>query len=365
MVAPPPLRRLTVAAAVARYLESVQRAVRGHSLSPATAANYTRDLAEFVELAGADRILDEVTAEEVDTLVLAYGDRPDGRFRDRPGRPAGAVKTRGVGAQARFRQSVSRLFAEAVREGWVQHDPMPRTRVRPQLGGVSNLARKALPEAAAVALLAVPGGGGASRRDMHLARRDEFLLRLLMEAGPRVSEVCRADQGDLEARDDGSTWLRLLGKGRKQRWVPLSEGTVAAYRRYVEEERPAPQPRWRRDPASGERWLAAPVEDAERALVLTWRGLRMTPRDVQLMVARACRRLPAPVRRDVTPHGLRHTAATLLLTSGAADVHTVKELLGHASIATTGVYLDAVDQEMRRAVQMHPVTGAGRRVSAR
>ena len=87
----------------------------------------------------------------------------------------------------------------------------------------------------------------------------------------------------------------------------------------------------------------------------------MKPRDIQLMVERTSKRLPADVRRRVTPHGLRHTAATLLLASGAADIKTVKEILGHANIATTGIYLDSIDGEAARAVRMHPVTGEGRR----
>ena len=132
---------------------------------------------------------------------------------------------------------------------------------------------------------------------------------------------------------------------------------MESYERYVEDERPDPRPRTRKDPATGELVQTAPVEDAERALTLSWRGVRMQPRDMQLMVERACRNLPPEVRRDVTPHGLRHTAATLLLSSGAADIKTVKELLGHASIATTGVYLYTVADEMAQAVKAHPVTG--------
>lgn len=366
MVSSPPLSRLSVADAVERYLRGVQRAVSGHSLAATTAQNYRRDLHEFVQLAGADTVLDDLTAEAVDDIVLAYGDQPDGRFASAAtavaagvGTSGGGVKTRGQGAQARFRQSVSRLFSEATLEGWVEHNPMPRTKVRPKARGMSNAARKALPQSSAEALLRVPAAEGATpaRTDMRLGLRDTFLLRLFMEAGPRVSEVCRADRADLEVRDDGTTWLRVLGKGSKERWLPLSRGTVDAYERYVEDERPEPRPRTRKDPATGDPVQTAPVEDAERALALSWRGVRMQPRDMQLMVERACRNLPPEVRRDVTPHGLRHTAATLLLSSGAADIKTVKELLGHASIATTGIYLDTVADEMAQAVRAHPVTG--------
>jgi site-specific recombinase XerD len=365
VVAAPTLDRLTVTDAATRYLAGVDRSVRGHTLSPTTAANYRRDLTEFITLAGADTILDDLTSDQIDDIVLAYGDQPDGRY-NHPHRVArGEIKRRGPGAQARFRQSVSRLFTEATLSGWVEANPMLRTKVRPRMKGMTNAARKALPQASADALLAVPEArdhdGETHRADMHMGLRDGFLLRLLMEVGPRVSEVSRADRADIEHRGDGTTWMRLLGKGNKERWVPLSPDTVAAYREYLTDERPTPRPRLRRitDESTGmiEQIEVDPVDDADRALVLTWRGLRMQPRDIQYMVERACRALPADVRRAVTPHGLRHTAATLLLTSGAADVKTVQALLGHASIATTGVYLDTVDAALVQAVNDHPVTG--------
>lgn len=359
MVAAPPLVRLSVEDAVQQYLRGVRRAVQGHSLSKATAENYERDLAEFIELVGADTILDDLTASDIDDAVLAYGSKPDARFAPKSGRP---VKTRGVGAQTRFRQSVSRLFKEAVLEGWVEADPMPRTKVKPKSVGLRDAAREAMPASAASALLdvvsaATDPGGRPKRADMRLGLRDAFLLRLFMEGGPRVSEVCGANRSDLSVDDDGNHWLTVLGKGRKIRRVPLSPGTREAYDAYIEHERPQAKPRTVVDRDSGERVETVPVSDAEAALVLTWRGLRMTPRDMQLMVKRASERLPADVRRRVTPHGLRHTAATLLLASGAADIKTVKEILGHASISTTGIYLDSVDGEAARAVRLHPVTG--------
>jgi site-specific recombinase XerD len=66
-------------------------------------------------------------------------------------------------------------------------------------------------------------------------------------------------------------------------------------------------------------------------------------------------RTPARIRRDATPHALRHTSATLLLAAGW-DVKVIAELLGHASIATTGVYLDRIDGELAAAIRAHPLT---------
>lgn len=377
MVAAPPLNRITVEDAVTRYVKMVNRQVKGKSLSEVTASNYLRDLSDFVAitrrvLGVADNvpvILDDLTAENIDDIVLEYGDQPDGRFtRTTPGQP---VKKRGEGAMARFRQSVSKFFTEATLEGWVEANPVLRAKVKPKSRGVTNMARKSLSMQAAQTIVEVEAtarrNGTQDRPDMQLRLRDEFLLRLLIEVGPRVSEVSRADRSDLYVRDTGEPdpsqpgqtrkehWLRLLGKGNKPREVPLSDGTVAVYREYLAHERPQPRPRTRRDPGTGETYEVDPVEDADRALLLTWRGLRMKPRDIQLMVERASKRLPGGTR--VTPHGLRHTAATLLLASGAADVKTVKDLLGHASLATTGIYLDTISHELVNAVRMHPVTG--------
>lgn len=358
MVAAPKLTRLTVAEAVETYLASVDRAVAGRSLSKATAENYRRYLGEFVELAGPTAVLDDLSAENVDDIVLMFGSTPDQRFaRTDP------TRTRGAGSMVNFRAAVSRLFTEAVVQGWVESSPMPTTRVRPKAAGMKDPARKALGQNAAEALLDSVAQVTGERKDQDLRLRDEFLLRLLVECGPRVSEVCSADQSDLSRSDDGVWWLTVTGKGNKTRELPVSALTVEMYQTYLSTERPPPRERTRRHPESGEWEVTAPASDAEQALLLSWRGRRITPRDVQLLVKRYSSRLPADVRRRVTPHGLRHTAATLLLVSGAADVMTVKELLGHSSVATTSLYLDADRNEMAAAVRAHPVTGERRRPS--
>lgn len=354
MVAPPALARLTVAEAVERFVLTLDMSVAGQSLSAVTRDNYARDLAELVDLViglrGEGTVLDDLSAEDIDLVVLRYGQRPDARFTrgNHPG------KTRGPGAQARFRNSVNRLFMHAESHGWVQASPMPQTTVRPRIKGLTGAHRKALSSSGAAALLEAtaretPTTEPRPVRDLRL--RDQFLLRLLIETGPRVSEVCAADRSDIDQRDDGTVWLHIRhGKGNKERWVPLSAGTFEVYQRYEANERPPARPK--EGDAGG-----STVEDAERALMLSWRGRRITPRAVQDLVDRAVMRTPADLRRRVTPHGLRHTAATLLLNSGAADIHTVKDLLGHASISTTGVYLDTADVEMAQAVAAHPVTG--------
>lgn len=351
MAAPPELDRLTVQDAILRYLADVERAVAGGSLSPATADTYRRDLAEFERLAGPSTILDDLTAQDLDDITLAYSAEPDRRYTrsEKPSQRPGAPATgRGPAATARFRQSVSRLFSVAERRGWIAWLPTRDCVVRPKARGLASAARKAPSEETARALLAQPAQAYAdSREDRRiLAARDDAILHLLLESGPRVAELCALDQADLESRD-GTDWLHIRnGKGGKPRSLPLSPETAARLRAWLATPRPSP-------PA---RATSVQRDDAARAMFISYRGLRIQPRGVQEMLARMSNGLPPSLRRHITPHATRHAAATLLLSSGAADVRTVQALLGHESLATTGIYLDVVSSDAIRAVADHPVT---------
>ena len=343
MVAPPQLQRLTVSAAVTAYLRDMERRLAAGSLAETTARTYRRDLADFVRLAGPEAILDDLTGADIDDIVLAYRHEPDRRYAQQRPEP------KGTGITARFRQSISRLFTYAEREAFIQRNPMPDTSARPKARDRAAGARTALPLDAARALVDVPeaSGGRTRRKDHQLQARDEVILRILLESGPRVSELCAMDRSDVDVRD-GVTWLRIRhGKGGKPRDVPLSPSTSGVLSEYLDHHRPPP---WHADPPARQ-------EDAERALFVTFRGRRITPRDVQKLVSRSCALLPADVRRRATPHALRHTMATLALSSGAADVAVVQRLLGHASLATTGIYLDEIREELAQAVLRNPVTG--------
>ncbi|WP_242496300.1 tyrosine-type recombinase/integrase [Xylanimonas protaetiae] len=342
MVAPPRLTLLTVAEAADRYLAAVRKdAVRG-VLSPATARSYTRDVTELAALLGPQRVLDDVTGDDVDDALVRYQSSPDGRFAD-PDRKRGPGRS--TATVNRFRQSATRFFSHAARECWVQADPMlwaaPPARVR---GGL-RVARTALTSAAAQSLLetsAAPAPAEPSRRDQDLALRDRLVVALLLVLGPRVSELAGADVEDF-AREPGQTRWRILGKGGAVRTVALSEPLAATLDDYVTGLRPR---------------LAAlrpDDDDAQRALLLTWRGRRVDTQAIRGLLARAVGRMPAAYRRPATPHALRHTTATLLVAQGW-DVKVVAELLGHASIATTGVYLDRIEGELAAAIRAHPLT---------
>ena len=162
--------------------------------------------------------------------------------------------------------------------------------------------------------------------------RDSAILELLYATGIRVGELTGLDVDDL---DHDRRVVRVFGKGRKERTVPYGVPAATALRRWLDEGRP-----------SLVRAGSGP------ALFLGARGGRIDPRTVRTLVHR--RLADVPGAPDLGPHGLRHTAATHLL-EGGADLRTVQELLGHASLATTQIYTHVTTERLRAAYrQAHP-----------
>ncbi|WP_436771252.1 tyrosine-type recombinase/integrase, partial [Yinghuangia sp. YIM S09857] len=303
MAAPRELSRVVVGAAVREYADVLALRVAMGALAASSAAAYVRDVEEFARLVGPGVVLDDVESSDVELAVVRIANAPDARFsRSRKIGPDGEeVPGRGLHARARWLASVRGLFRWSVQMGYVRADPMELVagvRVPSRAKG----ARLGLSVEEAVALrespAALPGAAsGVVRADQRLALRDEVILRLLTETGPRVSEVCAANTDDVRRLEDGGWVLHIRrGKGGRARDVPLSEALLAALAAYREGERPAA-------PASDPAEVRA---DAARALVVTVRGRRMCPRDVQRMVQRHVRLMPARWRQAVTPHGLRH-----------------------------------------------------------
>ena len=220
------------------------------------------------------------------------------------------------------RGSTARTFtAWAHRRGLLPTDPGQQL--------ASPKGHRTLPEVLrvdeAVALVTVEG----EETEDH---RDRAVLELLYATGIRVGELCGLDVDDL---DPGRRVVRVLGKGRKERAVPYGLPAQAALDRWVEQGRP----RWA-GTASGP------------ALFLGRRGGRVDPRTVRSLVHRRLAAVPgAP---DLGPHGLRHSAATHLL-EGGADLRTVQELLGHATLATTQIYTHVSIERLRTSYERaHP-----------
>ncbi len=169
----------------------------------------------------------------------------------------------------------------------------------------------------------------AAAEDDPIRLRDSAMLEVLYAGAVRVSELCGLNLGDI---DTDRRVVRVLGKGRKERTVPLGEPALRAVARYrVVREALA-------NPTSGD------------ALFLGARGGRVDPRVVRALVARVTRDVAGPVG----PHALRHSAATHLL-EGGADLRSVQEMLGHATLATTQIYTHVSVERLRSTYeQAHP-----------
>jgi len=163
--------------------------------------------------------------------------------------------------------------------------------------------------------------------------RDLAMLEMFYSTGMRLSELAGLNDADVDLVSDQ---VKLRGKGKKERIVPVGSRANTALRGYLR----------RRDS------LAGPGQRAARAVFLNQRGKRITPRGVQL----AMKRLFAGLARgtNLHVHALRHSFATHLLDAGA-DLRSVQELLGHASLGTTQVYTHtSVDRLKKVYHQAHP-----------
>jgi integrase/recombinase XerC len=162
--------------------------------------------------------------------------------------------------------------------------------------------------------------------------RDVAIVEVLYASGIRVSELCGLDLDDI---DWSRRVVRVLGKGSKERVVPVGIPAIRSVETWLTSGRPSLQ-----------------VSASGAALFLGLRGRRVDPRSVRRVVHRLMGQVPgAP---DLGPHGLRHSAATHLI-EGGADLRSVQELLGHATLATTQIYTHvSVDRLKATYDQAHP-----------
>lgn len=329
---PAELDRLTVVEAADRYVELVRAKTLTGALSPATAEVYARDVATLVALAGERTVLDDLTGEDVDAILLAFARKPDGRRTRDPGARQSAS------SQARFRRSISALFKHATLAGWVQINPMALVTVTAKERGGLRPERRALTREQAQGLIGAARtlgeerGRPERRRDQRTELRDALVVLLLAALGPRVSELVRANVEDFYT-NDGVRYWRIFGKGGRTRDVPLPRDVAVVLEAYLQRGRPATQ---------------------DKALLLSWRGRRLARGDVQAVIDRVLREVDPAQRRSVTPHGLRHTTATHLL-ADAVDMDAVRRVLGHSDLSTLGRYRDELPGELEVAMRAHPL----------
>ncbi|MGQ0703780.1 MAG: site-specific tyrosine recombinase XerD [Gemmatimonadales bacterium] len=275
--------------------------------SPHTVENYLRDLRRFVRFAESKRVRGPGAVSRALLRDFVF-----------------ALKDLGL-APATIRRQVSALhtyFGFLVGEGTLVADPSDRLET-PKRG-------RTLPTVLTVpeveTLLAAPS------IEERLGWRDRALLELAYGAGLRVSELCRLTLDDLQFTDGV---VRVMGKGSKERLVPLGRKSIGSVSVYLNTIRPELD-RGR----------------TQRRVLLNARGTPLSRVGAWGVIKQAARR--AGIRKRVTPHTLRHSFATHLL-EGGADLRAVQEMLGHADLSTTQIYTH-VDREYLRKVhrRFHP-----------
>ena len=209
------------------------------------------------------------------------------------------------------------------------HDPAAQ--VRPPTPG------RRLPKALSISEVeAIIAGAGEGETPQSL--RDKALIELLYATGARVSEIVNLDVDHIKKP---LTALRLFGKGGKERVVPVGSFASAAVDAYLVRGRPA---------LVGASKVA--TSGRERKLFLNLRGSALSRQSAWEIVRSAAAK--AGVVTELSPHSLRHSFATHLL-DGGADIRTVQELLGHASVATTQIYTLVTIDRLREAYLLaHP-----------
>jgi integrase/recombinase XerC len=307
---------------IARFLAALERERRA---SPHTVAAYRRDLAQLQAFV-ADKRPEAVRPVDVDLSLLR-------------GFLGQLARTRSSASVARKIAACRAYFRYLVRLGELEKNPaadlaLPRVRRKlPMHLGVD----------AAAQVMEAPESGEAE------ALRDRAVLELLYGSGLRVSELCGLDLEHLVLAE-GREEARVLGKGDKERTVPLGSKSRDALLAWLE-RRPE---------------LLRADGDAGSAVFVSRRGARLNVRAVQRLVRRWG--IVGAGRADLHPHALRHTCATHLL-DGGADLRAIQELLGHASLATTQRYTHvSMERILEVYDEAHPLakaSGAPRAVGER
>ncbi len=280
------------------------------SLSPNTVAAYRNDLLQF-----ADNLEARAAIEGTPSLALSTIDR------DRLNRYFLHLRDRGYSAAsiARKMAAVRSFFQYLHRKGEVPTDPTE--------GIGSPEVKKPLPRTARAedvrALLAF-----CARRDTPEGQRDLAMLRLLWATGMRVGELVTLNVADVNLHTGK---VRVVGRGNRLRELPLDSATIDSLRAYIGDARP----------------FLVRNAPAETALVVNQRGLRLTRQGFWLIMKGIVRDAGLPLM--ITPHTLRHSFATLQIGEGLA-LEELRQLLGHASIATTQIYSQLAGQSPDVAV---------------
>lgn len=235
-----------------------------------------------------------------------------------------SMRGRTARTMARHLSSIRRLYSYLVREGIMTHDPSARIEA-PKIG---RQLPKSLTETEVEELLKAPDTGTS------LGLRDRTMLEILYASGLRVSELISLQVGQVNLRQGV---VRVLGKGSKERLVPLGEEAVEWLTRYQQSVRVE--------------LLGHKISDA---LFPTKRGDAMSRQAFWYLIKRYA--VIAGINKTISPHVLRHAFATHLLNHGA-DLRVVQMLLGHSDISTTQIYTHVARERLKNLHAVHHPRG--------
>lgn len=265
---------------------------------------YRRDIAKFAAFAQARRLgtRDVRRGDIVDFLASLYRQRLDSR------------------SVARHLVTIRHFFRFALTEGFIEEDPAANIE--------SPKFRQSLPEFLSLEeverLLRQPDQTSA------VGIRDRAMIELMYSTGLRVSELCGMRASDLQM-DPGC--LRCVGKGNKERLVPVGRQALKSVQQYIERVRP----KWL--PETGSPYLFLNQQGRKVDRITFWKVLVKYGRQ-------------AGLRKSLTPHMLRHSFATHLLDRGA-DLRSVQMMLGHSDISTTQIYTHVVEERLKQVYKAH------------
>ena len=338
-----------------QVLEEYRTHLQGErNLSPATVRNYVDDLGPFFEFLKNEGMGQEDPLQGLRGFLVRKGeDAVNQEYRrfflsyvawlmnTRYTNLGKANQIQGHARMSTVRNlaSIRSFFRFLISRGLMPSSPI-WNRGSAGMRGLIPKMPKRLPQVLyrqeADSLIEQPKVSSKEERAKPLLLRDAALLELLYGSGLRLSEVAGLNLADVDVRN---RTVRVVGKGNKERMVPMSRPSIEALNNYTEQGRPN---------------LIA--DRRSQALFLNRYGGRLSQRSVQMLVQRYA--LRAGLSRDIHTHTLRHSFATHLL-DGGADLRVVQELLGHASPATTQVYTHVSPAQARKVyLAAHPRAGA-------
>lgn len=287
-------------------LDSFSAYLKTKNSSELTVSAYQSDLLQFLEFSANELGTDigNLDMNDIDKYIVRSF---IGRMSEKK------LKRKSI---ARKLAAMRSLFRYLSREGIVIENPV-QTVITPKIG--KNLPRFLFEEHMEKLL-------DVSQQDPRFGYRDQVIVELLYGSGLRVSELVGLNKADV-ALDD--CLIRVRGKGKKERIVPLTDPAVTAIKYYLSQRR-----------------------DQEEALILNYQDTRLSARSVRRILDKLEKE--AKLNQHIHPHMLRHTFATHLL-EGGADLRSVQELLGHKKLSSTQIYTHLTREKLRSVyLNAHP-----------